>query len=368
MKMKRKSCIAKVVGSLLAVGALIGAASGASAALLISESFDYAAGNLHGNTGGTGWAGSWSATDPDGTATVLGSSLTFSDMPVVGGAAELQITNNSGFVDMAANRLVGVQVPTGEDLWVSFLYRQPGAPLAANTSRAAELRHGPNLHMRIKAKNGSSQGIALAYDNTFQSNGTKNIQDGATYLIVTRFGDVGEATGKVALMWVLDAAGYDSIKFTDVTQAGLDTANILSLSDAHADETLGFGQTVQLVLGDSSGTSFAAQYDELKYGTAITDVIAVPDFTLTGDLDGDGFVGLDDLDIILNNWNLSIPPGDPLADPTGDSFVGLEDLDLVLQNWNAGTPPAGGSAVPEPASAALVGMGSLFFLRKRRSL
>jgi len=355
------------MGSLLAVGALMASTPDSSAALLISESFDYPAGNLQGNTGGTGWAGSWSATDTDGTATVLGSSLTFSDMPVVGGAAELQITNNnSGFVDMAANRLVGVQAPTGEDLWVSFLYRQPGAPLAANTSRAAELRHGPNLHMRIKAKNGSSQGVALAYDSTFQSNGTKNIQDGATYLIVARFGDVDQATGKVALMWVLDAAGYDSIKFSDVTQAGLDTANILSLSDAHANETLGFGQTVQLVLGDSSGTSFAAQYDELKYGTAVTDVIAVPNFTLTGDLDGDGFVGITDLNVVLGNWNLNVPPADPRADTSGDLFVGIEDLNTVLGNWNAGVPPAGGAAVPEPASALLVGAGVLSLMLRQR--
>ena len=35
---------------------------------------------------------------------------------------------------------------------------------------------------------------------------------------------------------------------------------------------------------------------------------------IPGDLDGDGFVGLGDLDIILNNWNMWIPPGDDRAD------------------------------------------------------
>ncbi len=75
---------------------------------------------------------------------------------------------------------------------------------------------------------------------------------------------------------------------------------------------------------------------------------------LAGDLDGDGFVGLADLDIILNNWNQNVPPGNPLADPTGDGFVGLADLDIVLNNWNAGTPPSAQANIPEPASAVML--------------
>ena len=51
---------------------------------------------------------------------------------------------------------------------------------------------------------------------------------------------------------------------------------------------------------------------------------------LTGDLDSDGFVGITDLNIVLGDWNLSVPPADPLADPSGDMFVGIEDLNLVL--------------------------------------
>ncbi len=82
-----------------------------------------------------------------------------------------------------------------------------------------------------------------------------------------------------------------------------------------------------------------------------------------GDLNGDGFVGLDDLDIILTNWNQNVTVGDQ-ADPSGDGYVGLDDLDFVLNNWNAGTPPA--SVVPEPATLALLGFGGMALLRKRR--
>ncbi len=85
---------------------------------------------------------------------------------------------------------------------------------------------------------------------------------------------------------------------------------------------------------------------------------------LEGDLNGDGFVGLADLDIILNNWNLNVPPADPASDPTGDGFVGLADLDEVLNNWNAGTPPV--SAVPEPTTTVIAGIAGLALLNRRR--
>jgi PEP-CTERM motif len=86
---------------------------------------------------------------------------------------------------------------------------------------------------------------------------------------------------------------------------------------------------------------------------------------LLGDLDGDGFVGIADLNIVLGNWNQNVPPADPAADPSGDGFVGIDDLNTVLGNWNAGTPPAS-AAVPEPTTLALLGLGGVAMLRRSR--
>ncbi len=84
---------------------------------------------------------------------------------------------------------------------------------------------------------------------------------------------------------------------------------------------------------------------------------------VTGDLDGDGFVGISDLNIVLGNWNLNVPPGTWLdGDPSGDGFVGIEDLNAVLGNWNAGAPPATGS-VPEPGSLVLLTLCGVSLLR-----
>jgi endonuclease I len=87
--------------------------------------------------------------------------------------------------------------------------------------------------------------------------------------------------------------------------------------------------------------------------------------SLVGDLDGDGFVGISDLGIVLSNWNQNVPPADPLADPTGDNFVGVADLNIVLGNWNAGTPP-GAASVPEPASLALVSIAGIALSLRRQ--
>ena len=86
------------------------------------------------------------------------------------------------------------------------------------------------------------------------------------------------------------------------------------------------------------------------------------------DINADGFVGLDDLDVILNHWNQSVPAGDisqgDLADH--DGFVGLNDLDEILNHWNTGTPPPEAiAAIPEPVTVALLLLGISGIMRRR---
>ena len=90
---------------------------------------------------------------------------------------------------------------------------------------------------------------------------------------------------------------------------------------------------------------------------------------LPGDLNADGFVGIDDLNIVLSNWNQNVPPANPLADPSGDGFVGIDDLNAVLSGWNLGTPPTSDSfnAIPEPASLGLLAVGVMCGSGCRRS-
>jgi hypothetical protein len=75
---------------------------------------------------------------------------------------------------------------------------------------------------------------------------------------------------------------------------------------------------------------------------------------LQGDANLDGFVGIEDLNIVLNHWSESVPALVPqFGDLTGDGFVGINDLNLVLSAWNSNVvPPV--AVVPEPATAGLL--------------
>lgn len=88
-------------------------------------------------------------------------------------------------------------------------------------------------------------------------------------------------------------------------------------------------------------------------------------FELLGDANTDGFVGVEDLDILLANWGDSVNPYDYAAgDLTGDGLVGSADLAVVQANWGSGTP--GGGDVPEPGTLAMLGLGGLAMLRRPR--
>jgi hypothetical protein len=171
-----------------------------------------------------------------------------------------------------------------------------------------------------------------------------------------------EAGGASEIKLPLDAAGawrhvtasFDSAGNQSLTVDGLGTVTATSSGMLLQSHEIGVGNKW------SQDRWFGGMMDEV----IIYD--SVPLVSLDGDLDGDGFVGIADLNIVLGDWNNFVPPADPAADPSGDNFVGIADLNVVLGNWNAGTPPAG-AAVPEPASLALLGLGGAMLMGRRRS-
>ena len=82
---------------------------------------------------------------------------------------------------------------------------------------------------------------------------------------------------------------------------------------------------------------------------------------LGGDVSADGFVGQDDLDILLDNWGASVPAGN-LPDLSGDGFVGQDDLDVVLRDWGRGAH----AHSPEPITALTMALGLLVLARRAR--
>lgn len=97
----------------------------------------------------------------------------------------------------------------------------------------------------------------------------------------------------------------------------------------------------------------------------LTGELSIEIETLTGDYTGDGYVGVEDLDLLLANWGNMVSPGDQsLGDGSGDGIVGEADLDILISNWGAGTPLSG--VVPEPGSLAIAAIAGLALLRRQR--
>ena len=84
---------------------------------------------------------------------------------------------------------------------------------------------------------------------------------------------------------------------------------------------------------------------------------------LDGDLDGDGFVGSADLDIVRGAWGQTVAGGAAEGDPSNDGVVGSADLDIVRANWGA---TAGAAAVPEPGVCLLIAFGTLIMALRRK--
>jgi hypothetical protein len=169
----------------------------------------------------------------------------------------------------------------------------------------------------------------------------------------------------------------------------LGRADVVSIVDLVV-EVGGARITKQIQIGDSDWQQYQVSFAEL--GIALGDIGLIEEVgfentgaggvtfdideflirpaILHGDISGDGFVGIIDLNFVLSVWNTN-GSADPRADINGDGFVGIEDLNIVLGNWNAGAPASEALAViPEPATAILMLhlMGAALAVRRQRRL
>ena len=94
----------------------------------------------------------------------------------------------------------------------------------------------------------------------------------------------------------------------------------------------------------STRSNRTATWEHYDFGFRVAS-ISEPVIPIEGDLNGDGTVDSDDLDLVRGFWGQDVEPGSgSMGDADGDGLVNSDDLNIVRANW--GTESA---AVPEPA-------------------
>ncbi len=153
-----------------------------------------------------------------------------------------------------------------------------------------------------------------------------------------------------------------TVSFLQSTSTGPTTANF-----GEIELGAGFDATFETAFHPTRGVAY---YEELgkDVGVAFFKALA----RINADINADGFVGIDDLNFLLSNWNQAVPVGDwdsgDIAG-NGDGFIGIDDLNQVLAQWNNGTPPpppSTNTTVPEPTTLAILTLGTLTTLRRQR--
>ena len=228
-----------------------------------------------------------------------------------------------------------------------------------------------DLNVVLGEWNQSSQpgGVLLSDFNNFNLTGTYNQWSNGT--LTSGPNDFRVQANDFGGGWKVLSSPVDATGETDL-QVQLDV-NPGNLADAF-----------NIVLIDGDGTQRVYQFDALTVGD--NQILSIDLANFLQDNQPGTIPGLDLSNLTTFHTQGSFSNGDPglamdltfdslslgpatgvllQGDINGDGFVGIDDLNLILGNWNAGTPPTDGANVPEPSTAILLCVGA-FALGRRR--
>jgi hypothetical protein len=294
-----------IIASVLCFGVI----SNSYGAVIVYEGFDYgAAPSLLGGLGNTteiGLQGNWTSNGTVATATAnyVPTGLTFSDLFVSGGLAQMNGLAASGDRTAAAWRQLNVDSQSGT-LWGSYLFNRVSD---VTTRSVASLLQGNANNIT------DNTGYFSLANNEFNQNvggvrvsasvtgigGAANAAAGGvipalgtTYLYVFKLENIGEPSGssQTATFWMLSAEQYDNFKLGGLDEAELNAAAMGSLATDVMERatfttngglpTPGtFDSSDFIRLFNFAGAELITQFDEIKFSNSSINeaVIGIPE-------------------------------------------------------------------------------------------
>jgi hypothetical protein len=158
------------------------------------------------------------------------------------------------------------------------------------------------------------------------------------------------------------------LSFSSPPTTGQSFTLISGVSGYGGVNSLGF-QSGTGVFGNVNATGLdAGQAVQVDYNATqlVATIVAA---SIPGDTDGDGDVDDADLGVAFSNYTGPLAPntgGKTAADGDADGDGDVDDADLGAA-FAAYTGPLASAAVPEPTSLALLGLGGLAIIRRRRA-
>lgn len=240
------------------------------AALIVYDGFDYTASTaIAGQNGGTGFAGGWSsATAYQSFSTISSGSLSYGGtaaLPTSGNSGQLSVPNALNYPDITRNFS---PITTG-DLWVSFLTftSNPNAGYAGLRLQDGTLANYGSTSLIFAGDGGGVAKFELGANNFSVAAVTSN----QVYLLTVRVQNIGSGSSPISLFLNDDFTTPILTTSRNIAQVG--GLDFIAGPNGY---------------NDGSG-NFTAGIDEIRVGTTLADVSAIPEPTALGLL---GIAGL----------------------------------------------------------------------------
>jgi hypothetical protein len=336
----------------------LAAASSAEAAVIAYEGFDYAAGDLATQGGGTGWTAAWTK-NGNGTGNVVDDSLAYTDSA----GNQLAVSGGRGFFSgQTANgdyhRDLAMQGDMdGTTTWWSFVGQRlaPHPTEDENVARASSLQIRNTVtttpsQERLAVGKGTTAPPSVTYNwgllhtgNVANSaNSTEPILEQA--FLVVRIDHSGDSTvADKAWLWVNPRLDQTP----DVAMADV------AMTDVTSPAAIDFSfNRVRAFAGNANASGPYADFavDEIRLGNNYVDVAPIAP---SGDADFDNDSDVDGADFVIWQRGLGTGTTNGQGDADGNGVVNGADLGVWKGEFATAEPVAG--AVPEPAAVALAG-------------